>query len=148
MGGGESSLVRISPDCMNEREKEEGMGRVGFEPTTPAMSRLIVWSDNNNNNNNNLGGAQESKSPSAPSSQLNVQLGINPQIDWHQFHNFLLQRMTLTTAQDRLRYAKRYGSVLKSAGIPDDFLQLSPNKRIHIMKAISCLAKFTGRTDV
>jgi hypothetical protein len=27
-------------------------------------------------------------------------------------------------------------------------LQLSPNKRIHVMNALSCLAKFTGKYDV
>lgn len=68
-------------------------------------------------------------------------------IDWQQFHNFLLQRMTPTTAQDRLRYAKLYASILTSVGIPTDLLQLPPNKRIHVQKALSCLARFTGQTD-
>ena len=27
-------------------------------------------------------------------------------IDWQQFHNFLLQRMTAKTAEDRMQYAK------------------------------------------
>ena len=33
-----SSLIRIPTDIINEREKEV-VGRVGVEPTTPAMSR-------------------------------------------------------------------------------------------------------------
>jgi hypothetical protein len=33
-----SSMVKMPPPIDNEREKIE-MGRVGFEPTTPAMSR-------------------------------------------------------------------------------------------------------------
>jgi hypothetical protein len=56
--------------------------------------------------------------------------------------------MTPNTAEDRLRYAKQYASVLLQSGIPDCLLlQLSPNKRIHVMKALSALARFTGRTE-
>ena len=55
--------------------------------------------------------------------------------------------MTPKTAEDRLRYAKHYASVLTSVGIPTDLLQLQPNKRIHVMKALSCLAKYTGQTE-
>ena len=41
--------------------------------------------------------------------------------DWHwiEFHNFLLQRMTYKTAEDRLRYAKQYGNVLETANASD-----------------------------
>jgi hypothetical protein len=71
------------------------------------------------------------------------------QIDWYQFHSFLLQSMTPKTAEDRLRYAKQFVDVLvaetpKSA---QSLVQLTPNKRIHIMKALSSLAKFTGRSN-
>lgn len=69
-------------------------------------------------------------------------------IDWKQFHNFLLQRMTKKTAEDRLRYSKQYASILTSVDIPTELLQLPPNKRIHIMKALSSLARFTGRSDI
>jgi hypothetical protein len=55
--------------------------------------------------------------------------------------------MTPKTAEDRLRYAKQYANVLSSVGIPTELLQLSPNKRIHVMKALSCLAKFVGCYD-
>jgi hypothetical protein len=68
-------------------------------------------------------------------------------IDWQQFHQFLLQRMIRKTAEDRLRYAKQYGHLLTSAGRPAALLQLTPNKRIHIMKALSCLAIFTGQVE-
>jgi hypothetical protein len=62
---------------------------------------------------------------------------------------FLLHRMNKKTAEDRLRYAKQYASVvlLQRSSILDRLLQLSPNKRIHIMKALSALARFTGRTE-
>jgi intergrase/recombinase len=68
-------------------------------------------------------------------------------IEWQQFHSFLLQRMTARTAEDRLRYAKQYAHVLGSSQVGSSLLQLSPNKRIHVMKAISCLANFMGCHD-
>jgi hypothetical protein len=68
-------------------------------------------------------------------------------IDWEQLHQFLLQRMTPKTAEDRIRYAKQYASVLLLEGMPSNLLQPSPNKRIHAMKALSSLARFTGRQD-
>jgi hypothetical protein len=67
-------------------------------------------------------------------------------MDWQQFHNFLLQRMTAKTAQHRLRYSKQYGKVLET-GNASDLLSLQPDKRIHAMKALSNLAKFTGKYD-
>jgi hypothetical protein len=68
-------------------------------------------------------------------------------LDWQQFHNFLLQRMTAKTAEDRLRYSRQYAHILESASSSHELLQLSPNKRIHVMKALSCLARFTGRAE-
>jgi hypothetical protein len=58
--------------------------------------------------------------------------------------------MTANTASDRLRYSKQYGSVLFSNDMNfhiSGILQLPPNKRIHIMKSLSCLAKFTGYSN-
>ena len=56
--------------------------------------------------------------------------------------------MIAKTAEDRLRYAKQYASVLLTPlGTPKCLLQLSPNKRIHIMKALSSLARYTGNQD-
>jgi hypothetical protein len=74
-----------------------------------------------------------------------------PVMDWQQFHQFLLQRMTGKTAEDRLRYAKQYAHVLMPGPNGQDtgsLFQLSPNKRIHIQKALSCLARFTGKTEL
>jgi hypothetical protein len=51
--------------------------------------------------------------------------------------------MTPKTAEDRLRYAKQYAHVLTSWS-PHELQQLSPNKRIHVMKALSSLARYTG----
>jgi hypothetical protein len=57
--------------------------------------------------------------------------------------------MTPNTAKDRLSYAKQYASVLLSGEYNISQLQqLSPNKRIHVMKAVSALARFTGLQDI
>jgi Archaeal phage integrase len=93
------------------------VGRARFGLTTPAMSRL---------KNGHI-------------------------IDWQQFHQFLLQRMTSKTAEDRIRYAKQYASILIStpSGVNTGhlLLHLFPNKRIHVMKALSSLARYTGNQD-
>ena len=104
------------------------MGRARVELAVPAMSRL-----------NFVAAVDESVGDREFNS-------CPPAINWQQFHNFLLQRMTAKTAQDRMRYAKQYAHVLTSNGIPFDLLQYPPNKRIHIMKS-SCLAKFTGQYE-
>jgi hypothetical protein len=93
--------------------------------------RHVKANNDDDNNNNTLGGARGFNSPSS--------------IDWQQFHNFLLQRMTANTAEDRLRYAKQYASVFWLG--PNQLLQLPPHKRIHIMKSLSCLARFTGHSE-
>jgi hypothetical protein len=71
-------------------------------------------------------------------------------IDWKQFHQFLLQRMTAKTAEDRMQYAKRYVDILannNSGNACSELLSATPNKRIHIMKALSSVARFTGRSE-
>src|SRR5215203_3332642 len=107
------------------------VGRVGFEPTTPAMSRLT---DNNKNDIGCSGGAHWFESPSA-----------HHCINWQQFNQFLLQRMNDKTAEDRLRYAKQYANVLLDSRDAQTLLALPPNKRIHVMKSLSCLARYSGR---
>lgn len=56
--------------------------------------------------------------------------------------------MTAKTAEDRIRYAKQYSSVLfEGGGTAALLLQVPPNKRIHIRKSLSCLALYTGQQD-
>jgi intergrase/recombinase len=86
-----------------------------------------------------------SESCNAASIDCNAAKAEDPK-HWLEFHNFLLQKMTPKTAEDRLRYAKRYNKVLET-GNASGLLQLQPNKRIHAMKALSNLAKFTGEYD-
>ena len=72
-------------------------------------------------------------------------------VDWSQFKVYLLQRMTKRTAEQRMRYAKKYYQILLSNNggnrnaQQQSLLQMQGNKRIHIMKAISSLARFTGQ---
>jgi hypothetical protein len=130
------------------------VGRKGFEPSVPAMSRLLKEFQIIEKRAEGSGGARESKSSPAHYDGCEApwfnsdQSDSKELIDWKQFHNFLLQRMTKKTAEDRLRYSKQYASILTSVSIPTELLQLPPNKRIHIMKALSSLARYTGRSDI
>jgi hypothetical protein len=65
---------------------------------------------------------------------------------WQQFQQYLLQRMTPKTAEDRLRYAKQFVSILTN-GDAQSLLSAPPNKRIHVMKALSSLAQYIGQQD-
>ncbi|MDQ4050619.1 MAG: hypothetical protein M3093_03300 [Thermoproteota archaeon] len=67
--------------------------------------------------------------------------------NWKQFHQFPLQRMIPKTAEDRIRYAKQYVDLLASDERCNILLSAPPNKRIHIMKALSCVARFTGHYE-
>ncbi len=67
-------------------------------------------------------------------------------ISLEHFHEFLLQMMNSKTAEDRLRYAKQFSDMLQSRNA-SSLLQLTADKRIHVMKALSNLAKFTRQYD-
>ena len=82
----------------------------------------------------------------ASQQQLQLQLVSSSFSFWPQFQQYLLSRMTVKTAEDRLRYAKQYALVLQT-GDAAALLQLPPNKRIHIQKALSSLARYTGLQD-
>jgi hypothetical protein len=63
-----------------------------------------------------------------------------------QFHQFLLQRMNTKTVGDRLRYAIQFADVLQT-GEASILLQLPHDKRIHILKTLTLLARFQGCYD-
>ena len=101
------------------------MGRVGFEPTTPAMSRLIsnVTEDGN----------------------------IHTTLDqsfWNNYKEYLHMMGTNTTVNDRYNYSIKYCKYLFDENTINELLTFSPNKRLHIMKALSSLSKFSGRHDL
>ncbi len=66
--------------------------------------------------------------------------------NWLEFQNFLLQRMNPKSIKDRIRYAKQYWYVLDSSDAQELF-QLNREKRMHVLKSIANLAKYTGRYD-
>jgi hypothetical protein len=63
-----------------------------------------------------------------------------------EFRRFLLQSMNGKSARSRIRYAKEFAHVLES-GDAQPLLQISAEKRLHVMKALSCLSKFMGCHD-
>ena len=89
------------------------MGRVGFEPTIPAMSRLQTH---------------------------------NTDDFWVRFNEYLLKTVSEETARYRLSCAKKYYHVLLEENAAD-LLILSNEKRTHVMKSLSNLAKFLGLYD-
>jgi hypothetical protein len=70
----------------------------------------------------------------------------NTLIDWDQFKQFLLQRTNAKTTGGRLRYAKKFVSVLQT-GDAQPLLQVTPDKRIHAMKGLASLSRFLGCYD-
>jgi hypothetical protein len=106
----------------------------GFETPVPAISRHIHYYSTNTTLINGVGHKSESQ-------QLQLLGG------GHLFNSFLLQRMTPTTADYRIRYATSYGHILQS-GDASELLQLMPDKRIHAMKSLSCLAQYSGKQDI
>jgi hypothetical protein len=62
------------------------------------------------------------------------------------FKAYLLSRMSAKSTRDTLRYARQFAHVLDS-GDASKLLQLSPDKRLHVMKALVALSKYQGRYD-
>jgi hypothetical protein len=63
-----------------------------------------------------------------------------------EFRRFLLQSMNEKSARSRIRYAREFASVLANEDA-QPLLQLSAEKRLHVMKALACLSKFLGCHD-
>jgi hypothetical protein len=93
------------------------VGRVGFEPTTPACQGITSI-------DNEIGRRFESTLPA-----------------W--ITRRTISNSNRTTANDRISYTKKYYMVLINND-PSEILPLSFNKRIHIMKALTAFSKFTG----
>jgi hypothetical protein len=60
------------------------------------------------------------------------------------FQSYLNKNNNHLGTRDRLNYAMKYAHVLDT-GDARQLLELSHEKRMHIMKSLSALAKFTGR---
>jgi Archaeal phage integrase len=68
------------------------------------------------------------------------------EIFWDHFKEYLQTQNNTNTINDRLNYAKIYYYILQNND-PSDILSLSFDKRIHIMKALKSLSKFSGCYD-
>jgi intergrase/recombinase len=62
---------------------------------------------------------------------------------WSGFENFLKRTNNYRSTKDRVNYARLYAHILQK-GDARELLELSDDKRIHTMKSLSALAKYTG----
>jgi hypothetical protein len=65
---------------------------------------------------------------------------------WCSFRSYLSKNNNHIGTRDRLNYAMKYAYILDT-GDARELLELSHEKRMHIMKSLSALAKYTGRYD-
>ncbi len=116
-----------------------------------SLQVLLQLFENNNNNNNNRSTNDDSSNSNHRNDQYVTSLdSVVPHnnnsiiINWLEFQNFLLQRMNPKSVKDRIRYAKQYWYVLES-GDAQELFQLNIEKRMHVLKSLANLAKYTGR---
>jgi hypothetical protein len=64
-------------------------------------------------------------------------------LDWAIYEKFLLKNYSRKYALDLLKYSKNYYHCLKARNL-SELKILSRNKKLHAMKALSALSKFTG----
>ena len=67
---------------------------------------------------------------------------------WKRYREYLQRIGTNTTVNDRYNYSIKYCKYLFDENTINELLTFSPNKRLHIMKALSSLSKFSGRHDL
>jgi len=68
------------------------------------------------------------------------------EVDWVGFGGWLLNGHRRNVAADRMSYAKRYVHCLLSRNF-SELQGLTEDKRCHVLRALSCLAKFAGVYD-
>jgi len=69
-------------------------------------------------------------------------------IDWAGYKEYLRTTCIENTVKDRYNYSIKHQKYLLNLNVISDLLTFSPNKRLHIMKALSSLSKFLGCSDV
>jgi hypothetical protein len=73
---------------------------------------------------------------------------VSHSINWPGFRDYLSKVCNnRNTAKVRMCYAKQYAAVLTSLDMPNNLLQLSPQKRLNVMKSITLLSKYLGCYD-
>ena len=65
-------------------------------------------------------------------------------IGWAGYKEYLKTTCIENTVKDRYNYSIKYQRHLLNPNTISDLLSFSPNKRLHIMKALSSLSKFLG----
>jgi len=124
------------------------MRGVGFEPTNPYGTGALISSDVKS-----AGGAEK---PALSSGAL---LDIVTRRDyvtapsyigdsklWDGFIRYVLNRYSRDHARSLIRYAHRYGHLLFSGDLRP-VLELSRDKRRHVLAALSALSKYLGRYE-
>jgi hypothetical protein len=72
--------------------------------------------------------------------------GSYSQVFWSGFQSYLTKNNNHLGTRDRLNYAMKYAHILDT-GDAQQLLEMSHEKRMHVMKSLSALAKYTGRYD-
>jgi hypothetical protein len=65
-------------------------------------------------------------------------------IDWAGYKEYLEINCIENTVKDRYNYSVKYQKYLLNLDTISDLMTFSPNKRLHIMKALSSLSKYCG----
>ena len=120
------------------------MGRVGFEPTNPAMSRHIP-NENCTRSDDSIGRKRSLEPPYVKPDHFIFNIA-NKEEFWIGFGRFLIKTNNPSSSRNRLNYARDYAHILQ-IGNASELLELSNDKRIHIMKSLSALAKYIGCYD-
>ena len=90
------------------------MDRAGFEPATSALRRQFLSSFS--------------------------KISLN----WEDFESYVFNVYSnRNTAKDRIRYAKQFADCLLENNY-SRLLELSDDKRSHVLKVLNCLAKYLG----
>ena len=106
------------------------MDRAGFEPAASALRTSFAFTNKAIN------------SPYLANEGISIN-NFTGKIDWVKYEEFVNKEYRPKSAYDRIRYAKTFAYCLLQNDC-SDLLALTPDKREHIMNALSCLSKFLG----
>ena len=124
------TTIRVDKGILDEAQS------LGINVSRACENSLRIIIESLQNANQQIGGRQPSSAP-AFSSISNVT------VDWTKFNGYLSSKHRPRTVRDRFNYAKRFGHCLTEKNL-SELQTLSPDKRGHVLKALSALAKFLG----
>ena len=78
-------------------------------------------------------------------SVANIVTAQDPKL-WDAFQRYVMNEYSRVHALNILNYARKYGRLLVMGDL-SPLLELSPDKRRHVLTALAALAKFTGRYE-